>query len=481
MKTKEAKKPQRVALFVGVDNYEDSQIPNLNGAVNDATELHDFFLQCRGQFNETEILTNPTSEMVLDAVKRLTASLEEGDFFMFYFAGHGVVSGNTQKLLCSNSKKGRRSVTNAFELDEVAAKEDWHVAILLDACRRSLDADRALGDNKVNIQRDLDFYDALVKSRESGDASLSILFSCDEGMTAGEVEYHGQNHGLFTLALLEILRQADESHRGWCFDQNLGNEIGEAMRRLAHSNYGQRPWIRASGEPPLFFLPGIDVNPLRKLARDLADSQLLSDAEHAKCLQAIGGSSSRACYKGIFKTLEFFANWHVERKKEAKPCELASVLLKAFCSDETNERGNADVVLAECKKIAADNGDGNGASKPLTRDTRNLLRTAAEGVCTDWLNEGSKMIDVCNALIAAKTEEEALDALRAAEDALREAFIRKNLKNSYLNRLDPLFTSKAQLALQRGLPDYFDCGDEVAKALSSLFRFANTCCRTRNY
>ncbi len=321
-------KPKRVALFVGVDKYGDASIPPLSGAVADARSLYDFFAAHPNQFDRAELLEDPTSDMVLKSVQSLSANLSQGDFFLFYFAGHGMADGDKQKLLCTNTLQGKRSLTNTFEMDEVAGPEKWNVAVILDACRTKLDATRGMGV-RVGERRDLDFYDALVKSRKAEDASLAVLFSCDEGKTAGEVK--GRRHGLFTLALLDVLNRADQSGRGWCFDQNLGDEIGKTMRELAGSDSGQRPWIKASGTPPLFFLPSMKAQPLIDWTVAFQKDGWLSVDESAECQKAF--TSPHAGAKGFYETVRFFSQWDKMRENESMPAETASTIIKALCAN----------------------------------------------------------------------------------------------------------------------------------------------------
>ncbi len=92
---------KRNALFVGVDKYADGHIPDLSCAVRDATDLHGFFKYGAG-YDRVELLPNPAGKKeVLSAVRELTAGLGRGDFFLFFFAGHGFRVGENHVLVCS--------------------------------------------------------------------------------------------------------------------------------------------------------------------------------------------------------------------------------------------------------------------------------------------------------------------------------------------------------------------------------------------
>ncbi len=472
------RKNRRVALFVGVDEYNDPSIPSLSGAVADAKSLYDFFASCPNQFDEAEKMVNPTSDQLLEKVQALSADLSKGDFFLFYFAGHGMADGGKQKLLCANTRRGKRSLTNTFELDEVAGPEKWNVAVILDACRTPLDRMRGF-EARVADKRDLAFYDALVKSRNDNDASLSILFSCDEGRTAGEV----RGHGLFTLALLDVLKQAQQDHRGWRFDQNLGEEIGRTMRQLADSDSGQRPWIKASGTPPLFFLPNKDLAPLLAFVDDLRQDSLLSVDESAECQKAVGGSSSFPCAKGIFETIGFFSNWEEERQKESTPKDVAATMLKAYYG-AAMAGGGATPAAAPAVTAAPEDEAPCESSRPLPEEVVKRLRGAAEGITDEW--RGRKPMEKAReAMLNARTEHDALASLREAERTLQDEFVHKNNQDANgmdvlpLRRLAPLFSSREWNVLWRELPDESQCQCETDRALLNLFRLATTLCLIR--
>ncbi len=471
-----ADKHRRVALFVGVDDYDDASIPNLSGAVADASALYEFFASRHNQFDTVAVLKNPKSDDVFIKVQELSADLREGDFFMFYFAGHGVVDDNKQKLLCSNTRRGKRSLANEFDLRHVAGEERWSVAVILDACRSRLDTSRAL-EPRVCERRDLDFYDSLVKSRNPKDASLTILFSCDEGLTAGEVT--GRGHGLFTLALLDVLERADTEHYGWRFDQNLSNEIGAAMRRLSDKDSNQRPWIRASGEPPVFFFPSMDIAPLKAWLSRMNAANVILDDTAAECLKALGGTSDKVGAKGIFEAIRFFSNWNREKEnKEADVEKVAAVILESLCKAETRiewrDRPSSHVANPVPSPL----------SHSLSPEERRRLGAVADGVTIAWRRK-NRMARACEAMKSAATEDEALEAIKEAEEAVRDEFVRENpetgIDRGPLNRLEPLFTSQEWNNLwsyvRKSIPDDSQCLCEADRALSRLFRLSTVCCR----
>ncbi len=433
----QTRKPRRVALFVGVDEYEDTSIPTLSGAVADARALHVFFASRPNQFDMSVLLENPTCGDVFKKVVELSSELCEGDLFLFYFAGHGMDDGGKQKLLCSDTIQGKRCLVNEFDLRHVAGNEKWNVAVILDACRTKLDATRGM-EARVGERRDLDFYDGLVKSRNADDASLAVLFSCDEGKTAGEVK--GRGHGLFSLALLDVLERADKKGRGWCFDQNLGDEIGKTMQRLADNDSGQRPWIKASGTPPLFFLPSMDVQPLIDWTVAFQKAGWLSVDESAECQKAFTSPNNRA--KGLYETIRFFSQWGRMRENEAAPDETASAIIRAICAtiDEVDGLRRKVEELNKALReapLAAVGDDARNSQPSASAESQALSQTEAK-MLNDFLDKAVRpnwrdVSQEARGIRDAKTVPEAVAAL----DALVSGILTSLGKNNNIVAWEP--------------------------------------------
>ncbi|MBR4188725.1 MAG: caspase family protein [Kiritimatiellae bacterium] len=92
------------ALFVGVDEYEDGSIADLEYAVEDAYGLASAFETLLG-FDRVERLRNPRGKKdILRKVRELTAGLGKGDLFFFFFAGHGFRVKDNHVLVCAEDE-----------------------------------------------------------------------------------------------------------------------------------------------------------------------------------------------------------------------------------------------------------------------------------------------------------------------------------------------------------------------------------------
>ncbi len=248
---------KRHALFVGVDQYADGHIPNLACAVNDATDLHGFF-KYGADYDQVELLPNPPGKKdILGAVRRLTSDLGPGDFFLFFFAGHGFRVGENHVLVCaSDLYEDVKYEDDGLPLGQLKRRLSgpFDSALLLDACQADILATR--GGEGI-AERDLSLIlDAPVASHGVG--ALTIVTSCDVGQTAAELSARG--HGLFTMAMLDLLERAHESHTRLdltdAFRVSLGLKMGDLAARFGLVTQ-QRPRFSSTGNSSFVLLDGV--------------------------------------------------------------------------------------------------------------------------------------------------------------------------------------------------------------------------------
>ena len=79
------------ALIVGINDYDDESITDLNKPIEDAKKLKDL-LSKYYTFNEEHIiiLENPKRKELLRGFEQITDSIGENDNLLIFFAGHGV-------------------------------------------------------------------------------------------------------------------------------------------------------------------------------------------------------------------------------------------------------------------------------------------------------------------------------------------------------------------------------------------------------
>ena len=236
---------KRKALFIGVNEYEDAQIRDLNYSLSDAHALKTLF-ELFGY--ETDILENPAKSDVFSAVKKMTCDLSAGDLFFFYFAGHGWTTTSGKHLLfCKDDMyEDLRDEDAGISFNKLKRKTTgvYNRAFVLDACRSDF-ITGTRGDDTTT--RDLRPIGELVKDAPTT-SSLAVLRSCSKYEHALEIE--SRKHGLFTLAMMDVLRASKESGTELLFGESLCDAVTQKMAVIARAEgivAAQTPEFAKSG------------------------------------------------------------------------------------------------------------------------------------------------------------------------------------------------------------------------------------------
>ena len=237
---------RRHALFVGVDEYTDPSIKNLNFSSEDARDLASVFRH-QLHFDRVAKLTNPAhASDVVDMVKNLTHELSAGDLFLFFFAGHGFRVNNEHVLVCAKDEYAElEDVYTGLPIGRLKKRMrgPWNRMLVLDTCQNDIRATRG-ADAGVQA-RDIE----LIHAQENADSESGyqvILTACSEGQKALEVSSLG--HGLFTSAFLGSVTAFADSRKRLDIE-TLRTDLGERMRKLIIDN-------QLSGkQDPLFTFP----------------------------------------------------------------------------------------------------------------------------------------------------------------------------------------------------------------------------------
>jgi hypothetical protein len=246
---------RRVALAVGVDVYEDSQLATLRCAVRDATEFGAFLKYRAGYDRVEQLASGVTDDQIVDTAVRLTKELKPGDLFVFYFSGHGIEYAGRHLLLCPKAQYGRlqfyRQTVPVDQLRDETIQAGIDRVFILDACRTNPVAGRG-GDG---LHGEVILRDVVTHARvgASGSGSFGMMFSCSEGEQAGELI--SRQNGLFTAALLSVLETRVTAGNEVCLDDDLRVSVAREMAALGTEEgvwHTQNPWYQSSG-------PGIPV------------------------------------------------------------------------------------------------------------------------------------------------------------------------------------------------------------------------------
>ena len=194
---------QRAALFIGINNYNEPLTP-LACAIEDASELYQRFLP---EYTPglVHFLSDPDSDEIIEKIEYLIDRLDKEDLFLIYFSGHGIELHNNHYLLSSKAKclggHWRHSVPMDM-LKAITQKTGVQTVFILDSCRKnaftgSRDAGAESATRGVTMKK-------LVENVEQGFLPPIVFCSCSGGQMAFEVK--DKQHGIFTLALLDTLK-----------------------------------------------------------------------------------------------------------------------------------------------------------------------------------------------------------------------------------------------------------------------------------
>ena len=222
---------KRKALFIGVNEYKDSEIRNLSCSLRDAMSMHDIFEELGYQ---TDLLENPSKGDVFQTVRKMTSDMVGGDQFLFYFAGHGFTDSGQHLLFCADDMHEHLRFHRAgipFDLLELETRNGGYDRVfLLDACQSDFLTGTRGNDATT---RDMVAIGNMVPSAEVAPGAFYVLRSCSKYEHALEIE--SRKHGLFTLAMISVLRQSKHEGLELRFDDTLRETVRESMWGIASS------------------------------------------------------------------------------------------------------------------------------------------------------------------------------------------------------------------------------------------------------
>lgn len=127
---------RKLALLIGVDQYADTDIPQLGNAVGDARAVGGLFESKLGY--ETVVLPNASKQAVVSALNGLALELGPNDSVTIYYAGHGAVVDATGQgywqLADSSAKRPESWLSNADIARLMGQIGASQVALISDSC-----------------------------------------------------------------------------------------------------------------------------------------------------------------------------------------------------------------------------------------------------------------------------------------------------------------------------------------------------------
>ena len=127
------------ALIIGINEYQDNNIQDLDNPIKDAKSLAGV-LMSHYSFNKEDVsvLQNPSREDIIKALDGLTRTVTEKDNLLIFFAGHGIWNAqlNQGYWLPSDASMDSKSywLSNSTLRDYVGGIRSKHTLLISDAC-----------------------------------------------------------------------------------------------------------------------------------------------------------------------------------------------------------------------------------------------------------------------------------------------------------------------------------------------------------
>ena len=218
----------RVALVIGINEYEEDDINNLDKALNDAKAVAEKLTQ----FGFDVITGFDITSLEFDVLKdKYERSLKGADVGLFYFAGHGIeVDG--ENILLTKDSIIKSKVKYTIERTSIVLQkiiDDFHDLcqaniFIVDACRNVI-KEILRGPNTVKI--------GTIRTPQG----TLIAFSTSPGETAGEGKVDFPNSNYTTALLSHLNENGIEIER-------LFKKVRETLHHMTNGN--QTSWEHTS-------------------------------------------------------------------------------------------------------------------------------------------------------------------------------------------------------------------------------------------
>ncbi|MBS0447273.1 MAG: caspase family protein, partial [Proteobacteria bacterium] len=230
-RVKHAALPQierKVAVLIGVDSFDDTRIPALDNAVNDAQAMARLFTSELGY--ETKVLKNATKKEVIATLNALVGEVGPKDSVIVYYAGHGDLVPATGlgywQLADANADQPETWLSNSDIGKLMAQFGATQVALISDSCYSGA----LVSDRKIRA------------SGPNADASLLLSRKAVVVMSSGGNEpvfdSSAGGHSPFASSLMAALKKMP--------DWQAGGNVFESVQQAVSKQLPQHPQYGAS-------------------------------------------------------------------------------------------------------------------------------------------------------------------------------------------------------------------------------------------
>jgi filamentous hemagglutinin family protein len=219
---------RKLALVIGINQYDDKRIPQLVGALPDAVAVNEHLQEELGY--DVVMLSNPSKSELFAALNGLAAGLAESDSLLVYYAGHGEMVESTGMgywIPSDGSADNPKGWVSNSDINKVLARaKSRQMAVIADSCYSGrFTAESKLGENQVaKTIDDLLLKRAVTMMSSGGDEPVA-----DTGK---------EGHSVFAWNLMQKIREVSS----W----SSGGDVFATVRTAVESELPQTPQYGAS-------------------------------------------------------------------------------------------------------------------------------------------------------------------------------------------------------------------------------------------
>lgn len=261
-----AQAPERWAVCVGIDRFDDKVFHPLSCASADA-ELLARTLRETGGFRPDNVflLTSrstspneqPTRANILSTFNRLANAMQPQDSLVVFFASHGIEVEKKHYIITQDTDSahvGESAISTAQLQEKVADSKAGNVIMAIDCCRErvtqeQLLASRGLSTGQSENGKMTESLAADLAFRPSRQGQVvATLFACSPSERSWE--WRDKGHGYFTYYLVEGLRGKAAREDGMVRLTDLVGYLETEVPRTVRLNEKgeqQVPWMQSQG------------------------------------------------------------------------------------------------------------------------------------------------------------------------------------------------------------------------------------------
>ena len=217
-------KVRRYAFLIGCDEYRNfsniafccADVELVRDTLVTYCDYEDKDIECSMQYPECD----ETPDDIYEKISSVVTSCENGDSFLFYFAGHGVKEGEKGYLLLADSISSNYAETalDLGKINELIRIPKINGYLILDACHSGILARNAFSESVIN---------------SISDTGCITLASCSENEESNP--YPEKQQGVFTYYLCEEIKRVTPGTP--VLIEKLKINVCEKVDEWSHINY----------------------------------------------------------------------------------------------------------------------------------------------------------------------------------------------------------------------------------------------------